>query len=96
MADRDTASWVEANVEAVTDYLTKEFENFAIAYQADEPLTHAFTVNNGKKSFKLVIGWPTLTDRNLTADRMALLLNENVAQEMRLHGEDGYFWTPAK
>ena len=96
MADMDDASWVEANVEAITHYLTQEFENFAIAYRADGPLTHTFTVTNGKKLFKLVIGWPTLADRNLTPARIDFLLKENVAEEMRLHGEKGHYWAPAK
>ena len=95
MVDMDDASWVEANVEAVTHYLAQEFENFAIAYRADGPLPHTFTVHNGKKVFKLTIGRPTLADRNFTPARIDLLLNENVAQEMRLHGEKGYYWTPA-
>jgi hypothetical protein len=95
MADMNDASWIEINVGVVTNYLTKEFENFAVAYRADEPLTHTFTVDNGKKLFKLVIGWPTLAERNFTPARIDLLLKENVAEEMRLHGEKGYYWTPA-
>ena len=94
MVDMDDASWVETNVEVVTNYLTKEFENFAIAYRGDKPITHTFTVDNGKKLFKLIIGWPTLADRNFTPARIALLLKENVAQEMRLYGEKGYYWAP--
>lgn len=88
------ASWIDRNVEAVANYLRKEFENFAISYQADKPLTHIFTVNDGKKLFKLVIGWPTLADRT-TPEKIDRLLTENVAQEMRLHGENGYRWTPS-
>jgi hypothetical protein len=96
MADMDDASRIEAKVEAITHYLTQEFENFAIAYRADGSLTHTFTVTNGKKLFKLVIGWPTLADRNLTPERIDFLLKENVAEEMRLHGEKGHYWAPAK
>lgn len=87
-------SWIERNVEAVTNYLREEFENFAIAYHADRPLTHTFTVDNGKKLFKLIIGWPTLADRTFTTKRIDRLLTEDVAQEMRLHGEHGYHWRP--
>ena len=89
------APWIDRNVEVVTHYLRKEFENFAIAYQADTPLTHTFTVTDGKKLFKLVIGWPTLADRKFTPEAIDRLLTENVAQEMRLHGENGYHWTPS-
>jgi len=89
----DDASWINKNVQVVTNYLTKEFENFAIGYHADRPLTHTFTVNNEKKFFKLVIGWPTLADRTVTSERINRLLTEEVAQEMRLHGENGYRWT---
>jgi hypothetical protein len=89
------ASWIDRNVKAITNYLTKEFENFAVAYHADRPLTHVFTFNNGKKLFKLMIGWSTLTDRTFTPERIDRLLTEDVAQEMRLHGENGYHWRPS-
>lgn len=89
------ASWIERNVEMITTYLTKEFENFAIAHHADKPLTHTFTVNNEKKLFKLIIKWPTLADRTFTPAKIDRLLTEDVAQEMRLHGENGYHWTPS-
>lgn len=96
MADMIEASWIEANVEVVENYLKKEFENFAIAHRADTSRTHTFTVNDGKKLFTLFIGWPTLADRSFTQARIDRLLKENVAEEMRLHGEDGYHWTPSK
>lgn len=89
------ASWIDRNVEAITNYLTKEFENFAVAYHAERPLNHVFTVNNGKKLFRLIIGWPTLADRTLTPEKIGRLLTEDVAQEMRLHGENGYHWVPS-
>ncbi len=95
MVDMDDASWVEANAEVVTQYLTNEFENFTIAYRGDRPRTHTFTVDNGKKLFKLVIGWPTLADKTVTPSKIDRLLNEDVAQQMRLHGENGYHWTPS-
>ena len=96
MAAMNDASWIDANVEAVENYLKKEFENFAIAHRADQSLTHTFTVHNGKKRFKLSIGWPILADRSFTPARIDRLLKENVAEEMRLHGEAGYHWTPSK
>lgn len=95
MADMNEASWIDTNVEAVKNYLKKEFENFSIAHRADKSLTHTFTVNDGKKRFKLFIGWPVLADRSFTQASIAQLLKENVAGEMRLHGEDGYHWAPS-
>ncbi|MDF0675199.1 MAG: hypothetical protein P0120_12805 [Nitrospira sp.] len=96
MADvANDASWIDRNVEAITNYLTKEFENFAVAYHADRPLTHTFTVNNEKKLFKLIVGWPTLADRTFTPAKIDRILTEDVAQEMRLHGENGYHWRPS-
>ena len=95
MAAMNDAAWVEANVEVVENYLKKEFENFAITYLADTSRTHTFTVDNGKKRFTLCIGWPSLADRRFTPASIDRLLKENVAEEMRLHGEDGYHWTPA-
>jgi hypothetical protein len=95
MADMNEASWIDANVEMVENYLKKEFENFAIAHRVDTSLTHTFTVHDGKKLFKLFIRWPILTDRRFTQARIERLLQENVAEEMRLHGEDGYHWTPS-
>lgn len=74
------ASWINKNVQVVTNYLTKEFENFAIGYHADRPLTHTFTVNNEKKLFKLVIGWPTLADRTFTSERVNRLLTGRCAR----------------
>ncbi|MDN5943051.1 MAG: hypothetical protein L0H94_14315 [Nitrospira sp.] len=95
MVDMNEASWIEANVEAVDYYLKKEFENFAISHRTDTSRTHIFTVDNGKKLFKLFIGWPILANRHFTPASIDRLLKENVADEMRLHGEDGYHWTPS-
>ncbi|WHZ14693.1 MAG: hypothetical protein OJF52_001533 [Nitrospira sp.] len=88
------APWIKTNVEAVIGYLTREFENFAVIYQADRALTHTFTVNNGKKLFKLILGWSILADKNFTSAPLERLAAEDVAQEMRLHGESGYRWNP--
>jgi hypothetical protein len=95
MADMNEALWTEANVEVVENYLKKEFENFSIAHRVDTSLTHTFTVENEKKRFTLCIGWSILADRRFTPAGIDRLLKENVAEEMRLHGEDGYHWTPS-
>ena len=95
MVDTNEAAWVEANVEAVDNYLKDEFENFAITHRTDTSRTHIFIVDNGKKRFALHIGWPILADRRVTPAVINRLLKENVADEMRLHGEDGYHWTPS-
>jgi hypothetical protein len=95
MSEMNDASWIDANVEVVENYLQKEFENFAIAHRADQSLTHTFTVSNGKKLFLLFIGGPILADRKFTQERINRLIKENVAGEMRLHGEDGYHWRPS-
>jgi len=42
-----------------------------------------------------MIGWPALADPTVTPTSIGFLLTENVAQEMRLHGESGYYWTPS-
>ena len=96
MADMNEASWIDANIEVVDNYLKKEFENFSIAHQVDNSLTHTFTVDNGKRRFTLYIGEPILADRSCTQASITQLLKENVAGEMRLHGEDGYHWTPSR
>lgn len=95
MAVIDETSWIDTNVEVVKTYLKKEFENFSIAHRADKSLTHIFTVDNGKKRFTLFIGWPILADRRFTQARIDRLAKENVAEKMRLHGEDGYHWAPS-
>ena len=95
MTAMNEASLIDANVEVIKNYLKKEFENFAIVYRADKSLGHIFTVDNGKKQFKLSIAWPVLTDRSLTHVSIEQLLKENVAGEMRLHGEDGFQWAPS-
>ena len=95
MVTMNEASWIDANVEVVENYLKKEFENFAIAHKADNSHTHAFTVDDGKKRFTLFIGGPILADRSFTPARIDRLLKDNVAEEMRLHGEAGYHWTPS-
>lgn len=96
MTDMNEASWIDANVEVVDNYLKKEFENFTIAHRVDTSRTHTFTVDNGKKRFRLFIGWPIIADKSLAQARSERLLKENVAEEMRLHGEDGYHWTPSQ
>lgn len=95
MADMNDAAWIEAKVEVVNNYLEKEFENFSITHRTDTSRTRTFIVDNGKKRFALHIGWPSLADRRVTPTVIDCLLKENVADEMRLHGEDGYHWTPA-
>lgn len=96
MTDRNEASRIDANVEAVENYLKKEFENFTIGHRVDTSRTHTFTVDNGKKRFTLFIGWPIIADKSLAQARSERLLKENVAEEMRLHGEKGYHWTPSQ
>jgi len=44
-------SRIDNNVEVVSNYLKKEFENFTIAYQADRPRTHTLPL-------------PSITGRN--------------------------------
>ena len=95
MADMNEVSWIEANVEVVENYLKNEFENFGIAHRADTSLTYTFTVHDWKKRFKLFIEWPILANRHFTPVRIDRFLKENVADEMRLHEEDGYHWTPS-
>ncbi len=38
------AAWIEGNVEVVDKYLKNEFENFTIAYRADNSRTHTCTI----------------------------------------------------
>jgi hypothetical protein len=94
-ADMNEAAWIKANVEVVENYLKKEFENFSIAHRVDTSLIHTFTVHDGKKRFTLCIEWPLLADRRFTQAKIDRLLKENMAEEMRLHGDDGYHWTPS-
>ncbi|MGH7184139.1 MAG: hypothetical protein ACREJN_19490, partial [Nitrospiraceae bacterium] len=95
METRNEAAWIDANVDAVENYLKNEFENFAITHHADRPLTHTFILDDGKKQFTLVIGWPILAERSFTPESIDRLLKDNVAEEMRLHGSAGYYWTPS-
>ena len=95
MADMNQASWINANVEVIEDYLKKEFENFAIAPRVDESLTHTFTVTDGKKRFRIFIGWPILAERSWNQTGIDRLVRANVAAEMRLRGKDGYHWRPS-
>jgi hypothetical protein len=90
------ASWIDAKVEVVKHYLTKEFENFTITHRADHSHTHTFTVDDGKKRFTLLIGVAILAHRRFTPARIDRLLKNNVAEGMRLHGEAGYHWTPSQ
>lgn len=96
MATMNDASWIDTNVEVVESYLKKEFENFSIAHRADQSLTHTFIVDDGKKLFKLFIGWPVLADRSFTRAGIDRLSTQNIAEEMRFHGEDGYHWMPSQ
>ena len=63
MATVNESSRIEAHIEAINDYLKKEFEQCSIVHHTDRPLTYTFIVENGKKLFKLTIGWPILADR---------------------------------
>jgi hypothetical protein len=95
MAAMNEAAWVDANLEVVEKYLKKEFEDFSIAHRADKSRTYTFTVTDGKKLFTLSIGWSILADRSFTRTGIDRLSKQNIAEEMRLHGEDGYHWRPS-
>ena len=95
MLHMNETPWIDGNIEAVKNYLKQEFENFVLAHRADQSLDHIFTVKDGKKLFKLFIGSPILADRSFAQTRIDRLGKENVAGEMRLHGKDGYHWTPS-
>lgn len=57
---------------------------------------YVFTVENGKKRFTLCVGCPIFSNRQLSPASIDRgLRNEHVAEEMRLHGEAGYHWTPS-
>ena len=87
---------IKANIEVVDHYLKGEFVNFAIAHEVDNTRTHTVTVDNGKNRFTLLVEWPLFVERGLTPASIARgLRNEHVAEEMRLHGEKGYHWTPS-
>ena len=93
MQDINQASWIHANVEAVENYLKQEFENFAVVHVENKPVAHIFKVTDGKKRFKLLIPWSVLAEQDFSQRASGRLLYENVAAEMRLHGERGYHWT---
>ena len=95
MVAMNEATRIEANVEVINNYLKKEFENFAIAHHASQSVEYTFTVTDGKKLFKLFIGWPILADRSFSRARIDCLSKQTIAEEMRLHGVDGYHWTPS-
>lgn len=96
MTDMTDAAWIRATIEVVDNDLKNEFENSAIVHQSDNAHTHIFTLDNGKKRFALMIGWPVFAERRLTQAKISRgLKQENVAEEMRLHGADGYHWTPS-
>ena len=96
MTGMNDEAWIKANIEVVDNYLKGEFVNVAIAHQVDNTRIHTVTVDNGKKRFTLLVGWPLFVERRWTPASIARgLRNEHVAEEIRLHGEDGYHWTPS-
>lgn len=96
MTGMNDEAWIKANIEVVDNYLKGEFVNFTIAHHADNTRNHIFTVNNRKKRFTLSVGWSIFVDKHVTQAGMDRKLNkEQVAEAMRLHGEDGYHWTPS-
>lgn len=96
MTGMNDEAWITANIEVVGNYLKNEFVNVAIAHHADNTRIHILTVDNGKKRFTLSGGWPIFVERHVTQAGMDRGLNtEQVAEAMRLHGEDGYHWTPS-
>ena len=82
MADTNQAPWIDTNLEVVETYLKKEFENFSIAHRADKSLTYTFTVTDGKKLFKLFLGWPIIAERKFPQASIDCLVQENVPGEM--------------
>ena len=92
MPNTNQASWIDANVKAVESYLKREFENFSIAHVESRPVSHCFTVTDGKKLFTLHVPWSHLAERTFCQTASERLFHENVAAEMRLHGEQGYHW----
>lgn len=92
MQDVNQAAWITANVDAIESYLKREFENFSITHVENKPLTHSFTVTDGKKRFMLLVPWSLLAEQNFPQRAGEYLSHEQLAAEMRLHGEGGYHW----
>ena len=93
MKDINQAAWIRANVDAIDSYLKREFENFSITHVENKPLTHSFAVTDGKKRFMLLVPWSILlAEQNFPQRAAEYLSHEQLAAEMRLHGEGGYHW----
>ena len=92
MQDVNQAARITANVDAIESYLKREFENFSITHVENKPLTHSFTVTDGKKRFMLLVPWSILAEQNFPQRAAEYLSQEQLAAEMRLHGEGGYHW----
>lgn len=92
MQDVNQAGWITANIDAIESYLKREFDNFSITHVENRPLTHSFTVTDGKKRFMLLVPWSVLAEQNFLQRAAEDLSHEQLAAEMRLHGEGGYHW----
>jgi len=90
MADMNEASWIDAKVEVVKNYLNKESDCLALGIEPTHRALIPLPLIMGRNNLRCAIGWPILADSSVTQVSIDRLRKENVAEEMRLHGEDGY------
>jgi len=86
MNNADEKSHIQANVEAVLDYLRGEFKGCELTDRSERVFGHLFTVTNlsAYRRYKLKVSVPRLSDSNTTpASIKRQLFLDNVAGRMR-------------
>jgi hypothetical protein len=84
MSNEDNAH-IEANLEAIQEYLCSEFKGFEITEKRDRPLSYTFTVTRSTdERYQLKVSWPQLSDQSNTPEKTKQrLVIDDVAGRMK-------------
>jgi len=84
---------VEANVEAIREYLCSQFKGFGLTDKPDAPHSHTFTMTrSADEEYKLKVYWSQLSDRSETPERtQQRLLADDVAGRMKGKSQGEHF-----
>jgi len=85
--------YVEANVEAIREYLRTQFKGFGLSEKPDAPRSHSFTVTkSADEEYKLKVYWSQLSDQSHTPEKtQQRLVADDVAGRMKGKSQGEYF-----
>lgn len=87
--------FIKKNLTVIRAYLKSKFPGCVITEESNPSLHHTFSVKDEKlhHNYKLKVGWPRLSDRSNTQEKMRAELGlVDVARRMIQAGDDWFYW----